>query len=153
MLKNRMLRLFFSGVFAVVSPLAIVASGVSTTGCTQAQWQAFQTDAAQFISYVQTFLQTASVVWSMIVPLLGANAQAAQTAFNDAFVSCTSALGVFQDAIQAATSVQNLDLASLMGPVKDACQKLLAVIAQFQMNGAASNSVLTKQAQVIWNWK
>jgi hypothetical protein len=156
-MRKHILILGLSGALATAAPLAVIATSASSTGCTQAQWQSFQTNATAFVQYAQTFLQTVMTVWSTISPLLGANLPADQKIFNDAHVACTSAIGVFIDGVQAAIAANTLNLPALMAPVQDACAKLLAVIAQFQMTatgaGIDPNSVLQVQATKIWNWK
>ncbi len=151
-------RLALAFVLSLCVAGSVVVTGVAVTGCTPAQWANFQTNAAAFAGYVQTFLQGALMVWQIIAPLLGQNAAAANKAFQDAYVACTNALGVFQDAVNVANAAQTSpDLNALMGPVKDACSRLLAVIAQFQGAGTASVGShldeLNAQGQKIWSWK
>jgi hypothetical protein len=128
-----------------------------TTACTAAQWQSFQTAAASFIAYVQTFVQAAETVWAMIAPLLGDKATVANAAFNDAVLALTNALGVLQDAVQAANATQQpLDLAALMKPVQDAVARVMAVVAQWQpvpsMGVHAPLDSLQARATTIARW-
>lgn len=156
-MRKHILVLGLSGVMASAAPVAVIATGASSAGCTTAQWQNFQNNAATFVQYVQGFLQTAMTVWTAIAPLLGQNAATDQKIFNDAYVACTSAVGIFLDTVKGAAAAGTLDLQALMVPVQDACAKLLAVLAQFQTNGTGAsidpNSVVQQQANKIWAWK
>jgi|SRR5208282_2963616 len=156
-MRKHILVLGLSGALGVAVPSAVIVTSVSSTGCTAAQWQNFQNNAATFVQYVQTFLQTVMTVWTTVSPLLGQNLAADQKLFNDAYVGCTSAIGIFLDGVKAAAAAQTLDLQALMGPVQDACAKLLAVLAQIQSNGTGvgldPNSVVQQQANKIWAWK
>ena len=150
----RMTRLAF--MFASAATLSFMAL---VTGCTAAQWASFKSAATQFIDYVQTFLQTASIAWALIQPLLGAAAPAANAAYQAALLGCTTALGVMQDALKTgdALSQQPTNLAALIAPVQDACQKLVALINQYRGSTGAqlgeTQSTLDVQAQKIWSWK
>src|ERR1700690_1671707 len=99
-------RLAVALMLSVISLGAIATTGASVTGCTAAQWQDFQTKAAAFIAYSQTYLQAASMIWSMISPFLGQNAAVANKAFNDAFTGVTTAEALAQDAIAVANAAQ-----------------------------------------------
>lgn len=153
-----MKKLILAGVTAVLLLTSVATTGVAVTGCTAAQWQTFQTNAAAFISYVQTYLSAASVIWQAISPLLGQNAATANQAFNDAFTGVTAACALAQDAIAVANAAQQpLDLPTLIAPIKDAIAKLEAVISQFQPSSGASlgSSVdeLAQQAAKIQAWR
>ena len=132
-------RVALAFVFSTLSLGAIATTGAAVTGCTAAQWANFQTNVAAFISYAQTYLQAASMIWGMISPLLGQNAAVANKAFNDAFTGVTTALALTQDAVAVANAAQQpLDLPTLLAPIKDAIARLEAVISQFQPASGAS---------------
>lgn len=145
----------------------VLATMTVTTGCaaTQQWWDNFQKDPAaqvrSFVQYVQSFAQTASTVWAMVSPLLGANTPQANADFNAAMATLNQTLGVAQDAVQTALAAQQptLDLNTVFAPVQDAVARVLSVISTWKNTTTASarsiggaQDTLTHQAGVIARW-
>jgi hypothetical protein len=153
--KRTAVALAFLGTIAMTGA---AVGGATLTSCTAVQWASFQTTASQFISYVQTYLSAASVIWQMISPMLGQNAAVANKAFDDAFTGVTAACALAQDGIAVANAAQQpLDLPTLLAPIKNAIAQLEAVITQFQPASGASlgtsSDSLAHMAAKIQAWR
>jgi hypothetical protein len=142
--------------------MAVFLSFVTmTTGCA-AWWQEFQNNPGQaigqFISYVQSFLQAAQSIWTMIMPLLGTNAPSANALFNDAMVTANNSLAALQDGVNAAIEAKqsNPDFGKLMADVQDAVAHVETIIQQFRATThltAGPRDALNHQASVIVSWR
>jgi hypothetical protein len=165
----------------LVAPFALfltVSVLPATTSCAAGWWQSITSNPAgaiqTFLTYVIGFLQSVSTIWGMIFPLIPASAQqAAQTAWNNAIVTVQQSVAILEDAVRAAAAAQQStpDFSKLIANIQAAVASLMAIITQWQTNGAtpsgdagaagATGAVATspgyaevvRQAGVIKSWK
>lgn len=149
-------------------PILALCLGVmgTITGCatTAAWWAEIEANPAsaisQFVSYVSTFISTAQAVWTVVGPLLGSQAPAANSQFGKAVVDVQNSLAVLQDGVKAAEAAQQAkpDFTTAIAAVQDAVSKVYAVIQQYSggdagvVLAASGGNSLDHQAQVIATW-
>lgn len=152
-----------------VLPIVVLSIGVmgTITGCatTAAWWAEIEANPAsaisQFVSYVSTFISTAQAVWTVVGPLLGSQAPAANSQFGKAVVDVQNSLAVLQDGVKAAEAAQQAkpDFTTAIAAVQDAVSKVYAIIQQYSggdagvVLAASGGNSLDHQAQVIATWR
>jgi len=153
---SRYRRVGFAGL---ISAAALHFSGV--VGCTPAAWANFVTVEAQFVNYVQTFLDGAQALWAIVLPLIPASNQAeADTAFQDGVLALNQTLAALQNAVNAGVAAQQApaDYPTLVANVQAAVANLVTIVekwqpVQFKEASVATFSEFEQQAQVIKAWK
>lgn len=153
----------FFGVVLVAFASSVVGA---TTGCAAVSqwWQLFQQDPAanisSFVQYVEGFIQTARAIWDLISPILGANTQSGNAAFNSAIVTLEDSLAALQDGVQAAVIAQTTspDFSQLIAKVQDAVAQVIGVIQTWQPptvrdSLTGERATLQHQAHQIATWR
>ena len=114
-----------------------VAGGVALSACSAAWWSSLLSGTGaitSFIQYVQAFLGGIQSLWSSILALLPASAQAqAQTDFSNAFFTIEQSLQVLQDTLNAAAAAQGPEpnLTTLVANVQAAVDALMKIVEQW----------------------
>lgn len=149
-----------------LAALAFIAScgGVATatiTGCA-VPLASIIAIASNYLTYVNTFVQVAQGIWSVISPLLGNTvAPAANVQFNKAVNDVNAACAALSEAIAAAQIANNPNpnLQALINDCVTAVDEVAAAIAQYQTTPSASANVganittLQHMVTVIHRWE
>lgn len=157
-----LIRRRFRWVTPLVWAMGMTVVTGTVTGCSAAAWQSFVNSSTQFITYLETAIQTAEAIWAIVQPLIPAAQSATATAaYNDARVTLNASLSALQDAINAGNAAQAAptDYAALEASVQAAFATFVGVVEQWQPLGAASRtlgaqpSLLAHEAAVIAAWR